>query len=64
MKFLRIYKSDLEREQKSFHEHLEYVLESNDKLKNIKEKAEKMSLVRDYIERYGCKNSSFIFKRK
>ena len=39
---------------KSFHEHLEYVLETSDKLKNIQEKAEKMSVIREYIERYGC----------
>lgn len=45
----------LEREQKSFHDHLEYVLETNDRLSNIKEKAEKMSVIREYIERYGCK---------
>ena len=45
----------LEREQKSFHEHLEFVLESNDKLKNLKEKAEKMSVIRENNERFGCK---------
>lgn len=42
------------REEKTFHDHLDYVLESNDKLASLKEKAEKMSMIREYIERYGC----------